>query len=113
MKHTTKSSRSAGWLAAASVAAMLAMAPVAADAATSPEPDPAAIVTVKQAVTPIRQAVLVDMPAAAMASNGSVSRLAALSDRRIAAGLILVVFAGLSAVTFTMWRELGRRVKVR
>ncbi|MEJ8572152.1 hypothetical protein [Microbaculum marinum] len=36
-----------------------------------------------------------------------------MSTRSVAAGLILVLFAGLAALTFTMWRDLGRRVGVR
>lgn len=37
-------------------------------------------------------------------------QMPALSDRRIVAGIILVLFAGLSALTVGMWRELGRRM---
>jgi hypothetical protein len=36
-----------------------------------------------------------------------------MSTRTMAAGMILVLFAGLAALTATMWRDLARRVGVR
>jgi hypothetical protein len=36
-------------------------------------------------------------------------QLASLSDRRIVAGVILVIFAGLSGITLSMWRDLSKR----
>ena len=108
----------AGFMVAASFAGVVGLAvlaPVAATAATAPVTVPQDTVSPVPAPSTtamaVQYAALVDMPAPALSPGLPPPELSSLSDRRIIAGLLLVLLAGGSAVTAAMWRELGRRAK--
>ncbi len=98
---------------AAIVAGLVGLAPVAALAATAPVPLDSSFTAPASTSTTeaIQYAALVDIPAPALSPGLPPPELSSLSDRRIIAGLLLVLLAGASAVTAAMWRELGQRAK--
>lgn len=95
------------------VCGLAAVAPVAALAATAPAPLDSSFTAPASTSTAeaIQYAALVDIPAPALSPGLPPPELSSLSDRRIIAGLLLVLLAGASAVTAAMWRELGQRAK--
>jgi hypothetical protein len=93
-----------GLAAVAPVVALAATAPAAQDSfSTAPNSSSTAVA--------VQYAALVDIPAPALSPGLPPPELSSMSDRRIIAGLLLVLLAGASAVTATMWRELGRRAR--
>jgi hypothetical protein len=112
-KSSSKRRRATGqWLSAALVGfALFALPPAAAYAIGATSQETGGPVHSMTSDMPARHAALVDMPVPALTPGLPPPELSALSDRRIVAGLILVLFAGLSALTMSMWRDLGRKVR--
>ncbi|WP_436638324.1 hypothetical protein [Microbaculum sp. FT89] len=127
MTHTkvaTDRRRRGRWACAAFVAAALLATPVAvthAVSATSNDFTGSVSTVSTQSVkhsgthsaphsaASFRQASLIGVTAPALTPGLTPPHLSSLSDRRIVAGVILVLFAGLGTLTVSMWRELGRR----
>lgn len=103
--------------------AVAAAAPAAALAANAPaaEPvgyaDPAPVSGTQFSLYGIHAPALspgLPSPEAAARVTSQVSNhIAGMSSRSIAAGVILMLFAGLAGLTYSMWRDLGRRVGAR
>lgn len=123
MTHTkvaTDRKRGGRWAFAAIVAAALLATPVAvphavgatSDGFTGPvsmESAQSATRSDTQSAAPSRRAGLIGVAAPSLTPGLPPPHLSSLSDRRIVAGVILVLFAGLGTLTVSMWRELGRR----
>jgi hypothetical protein len=112
-KATVLAAGPAGYLRAAILGlAITAAIPAISEASSIPTPS---AVVADSYVGPLAEApsLFFDMQTPALTPGLPPPQLSSLSDRRIVAGLILVLFAGLSAFTYTMWRELGRRIQTR
>ena len=112
----TRSRTTRQWLSAALVGfALFALPPAAAYAigATSQVNDGSSHATTTRmpAGAHARHAALLDLSGSALTPGLPPPQMSALSDRRIVAGLILMLFAGLSALTMSMWRDLSRKVR--
>ncbi len=111
-KPDAERKRAGRWMFAALVGlALLALPPAAAHATARDIASDilTGSVTTVSASVPLHRTII-GLPTPALTPGLPPPQLSVLSDRRIVAGVILVLFAGLSALTVAMWRELGRRV---
>jgi|GEM_PF-2346818 len=97
------------------VAAGIALTPAGAIASGAPDHGAngvkVASVATAPAVAAVQTSAFSNVQTPALSPGLPPPQLAALSDRRIVAGLILVLFAGLAGITATMWRDLGQQFR--
>lgn len=112
IRVTVRGSWARGFAAAALLTLALTVITPVAHAVTA-MPDGTFISAVAQpAGKVVGQTRLLDIQTPALTPGLPPPQLSSLSDRRIVAGVILVLFAGLAGLTAAMWRELGRRVDI-